>query len=1039
MSPVSRILPWALPLACLTACGQAPAPVKAPAPVASQPVAPAPVVEAPDGPVPPLRTGALAPVDDADVVTAQVVRHHVEAGFETLLLEFERDGEVAVLDPHVVVVHVEAAPGAPELFAFAAVYADGKPGAREIASKKKRPADHAGGPPFYVWIRRPASAAGASVAGDFFQPASGSPGRHTRFRADDPATAGDSPLLALDWTNALASQLGRGPWQSFAQERLGELARRKSPAPRSVRLRPRGPRTSDSLAMLMETTTGAVAIQEALQQDRGLFLSAAHEGPTVPISSVKGPELARQPWTDMLKGVDGKAHAEPLASSAPAEFYYVRAAGMAALLRLLDQADTWGSSASYFVDQNAEDHDLRARYEAELGLERGPLARVLGPAVISEVALVGSDPYVKEGSDVTLLFRVKEPSLFDAAMKGALANHAQAHGAIATEKVVLAGLDVTVSRSADKVVRQHRARVDDIEIVSNSPAALTRVLETIQGKHPKLADEVDFQFMLARDARTRDDVLAYMGDRFVAEVVGPRQKIGEARREIALAELTTPGFAALLYGWMNGKSPGSTDDLVRAGLLAPAELSHARGGAIAWRPSEAARSDWGTPAALTPLLDTPVVDRVTESERLGYERFARGYQSDWATYIDPVAVRVAFDQPEEAAGSHLRMTVDLRELPLLDRTKYGDITEQVGKARFAVNPVDVGGLRAVLALGEGSELRQLLGQAESFSARHELKFDWVGDWAMVGILDRSRIAEAALGLESMGAGDDPLQPPAKEDERAHPDGDVVTALASLPIYAAIGIRNPVGAALALVALRGIASTAAPGLIEWGEAATHRDVPVVKVEFNSKKVREQFGQSVDAKLFYALAGGAFLVALNEATIDGLIDDRLDGKGPSAPADKGGGTQMALDFRSETGKGLWTSLMRVFEGEMVHDGGSRSRADAEALLRGAPERAGDAAAMRSLALAYFGAAPRTLDGAAFAMTAEGLRDPVRGTAHAPVWPPLPVPGSPVEALMSVLTRARADLSFDDEGHTVKGERPLRSLHARVTLDVPDSVTP
>jgi hypothetical protein len=386
--------------------------------------------------------------------------------------------------------------------------------------------------------------------------------------------------------------------------------------------------------------------------------------------------------------------------------------------------------------------------------------------------------------------------------------------------------------------------------------------------------------------------------------------------------------------------------------------------------------------------------------------------------------------------------VDLRELPLLDRTKYGDITEQVGKARFVVDPVDVGGLRAVLAIGSGSELRQLLGQAESFSARHDLKFDWVGDWAMLGILDRARVAQAALGLESMGSSDDPLQAPAKEDDSAHSahtEGDLVTTLASLPIYASIGVRNPVGAALALVAMRGIAATAAPGLIEWGEGATHRDVPVVKVEFNSKKAREQFGESVEAKVFYAIAGGAILVALNEPTLDGLIDDRLDGKGPSAPADRGGGTQMALDFRSEAGKGLWTSLMRLFEGEMVHDGGGLSRATAEALLRGGPERAGDAAAMRSLALAYFGAAPRTQDGDAFAMTPEGLADPVRGTACAPAWPPLPVPGSPVEAIMRVLTRARADLSFDDEGHAVKGARPLRSLHARVTLDVPDSVTP
>ncbi len=75
----------------------------------------------------------------------------------------------------------------------------------------------------------------------------------------------------------------------------------------------------------------------------------------------------------------------------------------------------------------------------------------------------------------------------------------------------------------------------------------------------------------------------------------------------------------------------------------------------------------------------------------------------------------------------------------------------------------------------------------------------------------------------------------------------------------------------------------------------------------------------------------------------------------------------------------------------------------------------------------------DGGAFTLTKAGIRDPSHGTAYAPVWPALPVPGSPVDALMTAIAHARADVAFDDEG-TV-GKDTMRSLHARVSVDLVD----
>jgi len=1023
---MGHVLPPLCVLSSLTSCGHAPpaaTPLPAPSASAVAAVEPVPAPDPPDDPVPTLSTGTITPIEDTQPVAARVVRRAADAHFETLLLELTPgpNDEGTGIDDLVVAV--------PPIFAFATRVAAGLP-------KKTKTDD--GGRTFYVWARRPASAPGAPVAGDLFVAAGyGVPGKHRRFHADVPTSLNDRTLVA-DWMEALAGRLGAGSFKAFASQRLEEMAALARPAKapgrpgaRRMALSPEVRRTDD-LATLMETTTGATAVQEALQTDRSLFLSSARERASLPLASLKGPALARHPWPEMIQHLGAPVPDEPLAALAPADFYFVRVTGVSALLRLLDQVDSWGTAAAQLTSGDAEDHGLVARYMAQLGLDRGPLTSTLGPAAVSDLALVGSDPYAKEGTDVTILFHLKSAALFDSGAAAALAAQESTHGHLSIETTTLAGVEVKVARSADGAVRQHRATLGDVAIVSNSAGGIERVLSAAQGKGPRLADEADFRYMLARDAGTHGDALAYMGDRFVAEVVGPRQKIAEARRQVALAELMTPGFAALLHGWMNGKSPASIDELLASGLLARQELSHAGGDAIAWRPGEAARSPWGTAAALTPLIDRPSPERVTPSESAGYERFARSYEYGWSRYIDPVALRVALTT---AAGGGTRMTVDMRELPLLDATEYTKIRDEAGEARFVVSPVTGPGARVVFGIGENSELRQAMSYLKSLSARHELKLDWLGDWAMVGVQDQSLLATLSEDVTSSSERQ-LIEAPGDAGSPERSEDKLLDELPSLRLYAAVGIRSPLGATLALAGLRVIANETAPGLFDWGESSTRRGVPIVRIALNREKAREQLGKDLGGvQLFYALADGAILFALRESVLRAAIDDRLDGKGPKAPAEQTSGTQMAIDLAPDRGGGLWTALVWLFETGLVENRGARSKALGEALLRGAPEQASDAASMRALALAYFGAVPLAPDGAPFRLRPEGIEDPARGTAYAPIWPAVPVAGSPLEAVMSAFTRGRTEVSFDDEpsGTPARaGVAPLRSLHVRVTLD-------
>jgi hypothetical protein len=960
-------------------------------------------------PLPALRTGALARIDNAQAVEGRVSARGADDRFEILAIDLSLPVDLGESSPSDLIVSVDGASSGPHAFASSPEgEAAGRRGAGEIT----------------VWIRRPRADRDKPVAGAIFTPHHGSdPGRRVPFHAAaDPAVKSD-PKLGARWARALSTEIrerGSSPWHRFAADRVeSAFSDAAAPPPASGATRWSRPPRAD-LEEIMDTTTGAMSIQEALQSDRPLLLRTARDKATVPIAQLTPPKATAHPWEDLLRSLGKTAPAEPLAADVPAEFYYLRAADLGVLFQLSDQLDAWGSPIANALDREADARDLSLRYETQLGLARTAAAREFGKEVVAEVAIAGSDPYLREGSDVSVLFRVKQRALFDAGLAGTLATRSREHGGVAAASLTYDGVTVRIATSNDGAVRQHRATLGDVEIVSNSLGAVKRILDTAHGKHARLADEKDFAYLLARDAGTRADALGFMGDRFVGEVIGPRQKVLEARRQIALSELMTPGFAALLHGWVTGRSPASAEELFASKLLAKDELSHAGGAPIAWRPGEAARSLWGTPASLTPLIDLPQPDLVTEAERDAYQRFSRGYENYWSTYIDPAALRIALD-PGPSGGTTL--TADLRVLPLIDGTDYREIEEVTGDARVQAPPLGQSGARAVVGIGRNARIRrELTHMAHGVSRRHEIELDFLGDWAMVGCDDRPAIAEAVAALDR-GL---PQRP--DDDDRAH--ADEIALAARSPVYAAIGIKSMAGATLALGAAHGVADEVLPGAIRWEESGKERDVHIVRVTIAADLDRpaKRGEEGGEVAVFYALTSGVFLISPSEPVLRRLVGDVLDGHAPSPAAPKTG-SQMVVDLSADKHGAITTVLSWLLTEELL-EASDPSRALAEALLVGAKDRAADPAAARSLALAYFGAAPVPPEGGAYTLGADGVRDPQRGTPSAPLWPALPVAGGAVDRLLGAVGGFRSEIAFDHEGPG-KGSSALQSLHARVTL--------
>lgn len=1017
MRPRHRSLLSALALTCAvqaSACND-PAPAGEPAnageptPAPTSPDEPKPTAAAlPDeGPLPELRTGAQEP-ERLPPAEAELLAH-AEDGAHYYELRLPRAWEDA---DEVVRVHV-ASPA----LAVGAV--------ERVAGETK------------VLLRVPTSAGGvaSSIEGTAFIYANRAEGDRwlaLPFSAEGVAKDPAAPELSRRWTEAFGRNL-RGedrpwqarlpshPWREFAAGRVWAVTTGASTGAGATAAMPMRPRRTE-LSELMHTTTAATSMQEALQHDRGLRLGL-DEGPaTVPLAELSPPALEEHPWPRMTAALPDPSAGvpEPLAQATPADFWYVRFDDIRTMLTVLDEADTWITPVAHIMEERAEVRDLSARYQAQLGLRRSGLAKTLGHTVVERVAVMGSDPYLREGSDVTFVFELHNQTVFDTELGRHMAEYRSEVPGIVESSFVHGAHTVTVQGDPTGTVRQHRATVGDLAVVSNSPGAIRAVLDAIDGKGRRLSDEPDLAYMLARDPGEHDG-FAFLSDRFIANVVGPRQKVMASRRQRALAELLTPGYAALLYGWLEGRAPADTEALIASGLLDRAELRHGSGDPITFEPGAPARSRWGSPAALTPLIDLGELAMVTEEEHSGYEGFVRGYQDYWRQFIDPVAVRL--DLEEGDGGTEA--VVDVRVLPLISGTDYGELEEIVGTERVEVPAID-DGLQMVWAVGADSELRRELDRAARlFGGGDEVGLGWLGDWVMAGTLDRKAL------VDMIALVDDDIQLPAPPRADDDPKEDLILAqhAGRLPVYVAAHVRNPAGLIATLTAARTAVFQAAPGMVEWGEHGKHRDVPIVRV--GVAPGAGEFGEYADAiALYYAQAGSAFVLALDPGVLGAVLDRVLDGGGPVRGVE--GGPQFVMEARLAEGRASYTAATWALQGQANRTQGA-SRSAAEILLRGdpgitTPEQ------LRQRGLAYLGTYPVSASGRSdFTLGPHGAGDPVHGSEVAPAFPQLPVENSPIEALMQRLTGVRASVAFDRE--PAEMEPPARSLHTHFRVRLGD----
>lgn len=622
---------------------------------------------------------------------------------------------------------------------------------------------------------------------------------------------------------------------------LADSARREAPErdagdiPSRERFGPVRPRPSE-LEETYAVFTGGRALAEKLQLDR-LLPPLKDADFTVDVSKLQGIAVAAIDWKPLVQ--DLKPALDPLAAAIPEDQHAIFLPSFRAMVGLMDEADASGTPVLELVEPRAEDAGTRTRYyERQLCLDVNDLARLLGPAVVASAAFTGSDPYLRMGSDVAVLFEARSPEVLKGYLEVKHAAALKSHPTTQRSEGEAGGLRYFAAVSPDRAVSSYVTVHGSTVVVTNSLVQLRRLGDAIAGRSQTLTSSDEYVFFRNRYLCGAEDEKGFLilTDATIRRWCGPVWRIGDSRRTraaAALAELTARNLAAIAAG------------TVVEGTIST-DLSIPGGGEIKLTLRGPVSSTYGSLEFLTPIAEL-AIEKVTGAEAEAYERFRRSYQQNWRRYFDPIAVRFALGKG--------RVGLDLSVMPLIAGTEYADLidfTHGTSLAASAGDPHPETLLHVVLGVNPQSRaLQQLASWGSHFPMLRSNPLGWIG-------------GSVAVYIDS-----NPVW------ERLSPDNESAWGFLPFPPESPLAVhvesKDAPGLTAFLIGLRAFIEGSAPGMIAW-ETRTHRDRPYVRISFSeSGKAQGGFaGQVRDLAVYYATGSRGLTATFSEAVIQRALD-------------------------------------------------------------------------------------------------------------------------------------------------------------------------
>ena len=416
-------------------------------------------------------------------------------------------------------------------------------------------------------------------------------------------------------------------------------------------------------------------------------------GGPVSVSQLEGPQVDSHPWTEMLAGHDPSV--SRLADCVPADQLFVRFGSVGQLLEARDRIEPLAGYVTTHSRGAAYDGDVIDRLQTQLGLETHDALRPIYDRGVSEIAITASDLYFREGTDTTVIMRLREPDvvrqLFDQTLTAATSGRPDG----TSEEADYDGVVIRHVRTADGAIDCFAANpTDDIHVRGNSVVGVRRVIDTIlnrphEGEEIVALGQTD-EFRYIRTLYTLDsdleDGLVYLSDPFVRHLIGAESKLTQRDRLVCGVNLRMLGYASLLHRTQTGAAPDSIAGLARSGWLGseahPIELTCPCGGVYTFddRGIAAACSHHGRHGAMVSCREIPIRS-VSEQEAAEYRAFVENYSQYWRTFFDPIAIRLRLTPKETRFETVI--------LPLIDNSVYQGLASMLGGAPESLDELPV--------------------------------------------------------------------------------------------------------------------------------------------------------------------------------------------------------------------------------------------------------------------------------------------------------------------------------------------------------------
>lgn len=410
----------------------------------------------------------------------------------------------------------------------------------------------------------------------------------------------------------------------------------------------------DDVDSIFGTLLGAESVRLALQKETLLQQAKSKEKADQPL-----PVPAAMP-SITIPLVPGKIDVEPIALHVPAECFYVRCGKLSNFQWLRATIDDWGGDLRTLVAVRGVDYDIRTHLERQLSLRESVLSRLLGDAVIGDVALIGNDTFFREGAAVGVLFQARNNALLAAQIAAQRKATLDADKSAAEKTVDIAGRQVSLLSTTNNTVRSFYAVDGDYHLVTTSQAIVRRFFEAGAGRDA-LGALPEFRYARTLMPLARNDTaFVYLSDPFFRMMVSPRYRVEMTRRMQGQAEIGLVELARLAA--KAEKQPAeSIDQLMAGGFLPDAFGDRADGSRTVLRDGNVVDSLRGARTAFLPVPDVEL-SRITPTERASYDTFAEKYAAQWRR-VDPVIIGVRREVQPRAAGDRERVVLDVHITP----------------------------------------------------------------------------------------------------------------------------------------------------------------------------------------------------------------------------------------------------------------------------------------------------------------------------------------------------------------------------------------